>query len=329
MWASREAHALAVDAEALTTSVWRSEDTNGKQPRRCREGLPQKLGALCSKILRGVNERERNLEHSVRLEPARAEVALLDSDAALPAVRRSLRSCRPLPRRARPRGDPSSYDQLFDQVGDDGSVSMDTALQAFALAIAPLPGVTPPAGHRRADRRTDGRHLRDRLADALHRPDHSRPEGRSNCCAHAVPATLSRFNRRARRRRGASFWTADVPTKQDYKDQIDFVEPLIAAKLAAVCIRQSRFRSTTSKPSPRASRALPNRSPACCRSRCRLPSTARLGTCSTWHRGQARCRVPCGLRERRRPARLAGNSARIAPAWPTSNWLTFTPRMCQ
>ena len=40
----------------------------------------------------------------------------------------------------------SDLHQLLNQVGADGSVSMDTALQAFALAIAPLPGVTPPSG---------------------------------------------------------------------------------------------------------------------------------------------------------------------------------------
>ncbi len=40
----------------------------------------------------------------------------------------------------------SAYAKLFAQVGPDGSVSKETALEAFALAIAPLPGVTPPTG---------------------------------------------------------------------------------------------------------------------------------------------------------------------------------------
>lgn len=40
----------------------------------------------------------------------------------------------------------SPYAQLFSQVRPDGTVSEETALEAFALAIAPLPGVTPPAG---------------------------------------------------------------------------------------------------------------------------------------------------------------------------------------
>ena len=40
----------------------------------------------------------------------------------------------------------SPYQQLQAQVRPDGSVSKETALEAFALAIAPLPGVTPPSG---------------------------------------------------------------------------------------------------------------------------------------------------------------------------------------
>ena len=48
-----------------------------------------------------------------------------------------------------PGGSPSTlspYAQLFSQVRPDGTVSEETALEAFALAIAPLPGVTPPTG---------------------------------------------------------------------------------------------------------------------------------------------------------------------------------------
>ena len=45
-----------------------------------------------------------------------------------------------------PPSGPSSYAQLFSQIRPDGTVSKETALEAFALAIAPLPGVTPPAG---------------------------------------------------------------------------------------------------------------------------------------------------------------------------------------
>ncbi len=42
--------------------------------------------------------------------------------------------------------DLSPYEQLWAQVQPDGTVSQETALEAFAVAIAPLPGVTPPAG---------------------------------------------------------------------------------------------------------------------------------------------------------------------------------------
>ena len=50
----------------------------------------------------------------------------------------------------------TSYGQLFAQVGDDGSVTKDLALQAFSTAIAPLPGVAaaaggPPTDEERAD----------------------------------------------------------------------------------------------------------------------------------------------------------------------------------
>ena len=43
-------------------------------------------------------------------------------------------------------GDQSPYAQLFAQVGPNGEVTKEMALEAFSLAIAPLPGVTLPAG---------------------------------------------------------------------------------------------------------------------------------------------------------------------------------------
>ena len=39
-----------------------------------------------------------------------------------------------------------AFDLVLDMIGPAGEVSVDMALQAFALAIAPLPGVTAPAG---------------------------------------------------------------------------------------------------------------------------------------------------------------------------------------
>jgi hypothetical protein len=43
-------------------------------------------------------------------------------------------------------GDLSAYGQLFAQVGPNGEVTKEMALEAFSLAIAPLPGVTVPSG---------------------------------------------------------------------------------------------------------------------------------------------------------------------------------------
>ena len=40
----------------------------------------------------------------------------------------------------------TAWEKVLDQVRPDGSVSVETALQAFSLAIAPLPGVHVPAG---------------------------------------------------------------------------------------------------------------------------------------------------------------------------------------
>ena len=43
-------------------------------------------------------------------------------------------------------GDLSPYDQLRAQIGPNGEVTKEMALEAFSLAIAPLPGVTVPTG---------------------------------------------------------------------------------------------------------------------------------------------------------------------------------------
>jgi hypothetical protein len=40
----------------------------------------------------------------------------------------------------------SAWDDVVGQISDDGEVSLQTALDAFVLAIGPLPGVAPPAG---------------------------------------------------------------------------------------------------------------------------------------------------------------------------------------
>src|SRR5512141_363933 len=39
-----------------------------------------------------------------------------------------------------------AWQSILTAIGDDGTVSTETALQAFSLAIGPLPGVSLPAG---------------------------------------------------------------------------------------------------------------------------------------------------------------------------------------
>src|SRR5258708_1004304 len=41
---------------------------------------------------------------------------------------------------------PSAWGQVLDQIQPDGTVTADTALQAFSLAFGPLPGVTVSSG---------------------------------------------------------------------------------------------------------------------------------------------------------------------------------------
>jgi hypothetical protein len=42
----------------------------------------------------------------------------------------------------------SAWESVLDRIGDDGTVTKETALAAFSLAIAPVPGVAPPPGRR-------------------------------------------------------------------------------------------------------------------------------------------------------------------------------------
>jgi hypothetical protein len=42
--------------------------------------------------------------------------------------------------------DPSAWEQVLEQIDPDGSVTAETALEAFSLAFGPLPGVTVPVG---------------------------------------------------------------------------------------------------------------------------------------------------------------------------------------
>ena len=40
----------------------------------------------------------------------------------------------------------SAWQAVLGQINPDGTVSAETALEAFSLAFGPLPGVTPPSG---------------------------------------------------------------------------------------------------------------------------------------------------------------------------------------
>jgi len=42
-------------------------------------------------------------------------------------------------------GQPSAWDTVLDEIGDDGAVSKDTALRMFALAFGDMPGVELPS----------------------------------------------------------------------------------------------------------------------------------------------------------------------------------------
>lgn len=57
-------------------------------------------------------------------------------------------SSAPLPTAAIPSALPgeTAFDQVVAMLGPEGEVSPELALQAFALAVAPIPGVTPPEG---------------------------------------------------------------------------------------------------------------------------------------------------------------------------------------
>jgi hypothetical protein len=43
-------------------------------------------------------------------------------------------------------GGDAAFQRVLDRIGDDGTIDRDTALQAFALAFTPPPGVTTPPG---------------------------------------------------------------------------------------------------------------------------------------------------------------------------------------
>jgi hypothetical protein len=66
------------------------------------------------------------------------------SSPTLPPV--SSPASSPSPQSASPKPARTAFDSVIAMLGPMGEVSPEMALQAFALAVAPLPGVTPPTG---------------------------------------------------------------------------------------------------------------------------------------------------------------------------------------
>ena len=95
-------------------------------------------------------------------------------------------------------GDTSPYAQLFAQVGPDGEVTKETALEAFSLAIAPLPGVTVPTGAPPTDaEREDGTFAVDWLRPYMNQLT---PDQTAAVDAALAPDPRRRGDRRRRRR---------------------------------------------------------------------------------------------------------------------------------
>ena len=67
--------------------------------------------------------------------------SVFGSPAATPSPAAS-----PSPQPAFPKPTVTAFDSVIAMLGPKGEVSPEMELQAFALAIAPLPGVTPPTG---------------------------------------------------------------------------------------------------------------------------------------------------------------------------------------
>ena len=123
----------------------------------------------------------------------------------------------------------SSYAALFAQIRPDGTVSKETALEAFALAIAPLPGVTPPSGAAPTPtERLDGTFAIDwirpylddltpaqkAVVDAAIAPDPNAP-------IHPPTSSLDRF----------PVVLADATSTKAYESLIGSAIPVIATKL--------------------------------------------------------------------------------------------------
>jgi hypothetical protein len=120
----------------------------------------------------------------------------------------------------------SPYGQLFAQIQPDGTVSKETALEAFALAIAPLPGVTPPSGpdplpYERDDGTFAIEWLRPYMEDLT--PDQKAVVG----AALGITIPASGAGPTSSQPRAA----AQLASDNQYVDAVNAAQPTIAAKL--------------------------------------------------------------------------------------------------
>ncbi len=96
-------------------------------------------GGQCPRAGRGGNQGETSVDSGNGR--ARAGVA------AIVAAAVALTGCSTIGKTAEERQpEQSAWEKVLDGIGPDGQISKDTALKAFSLAVAPLPGVKTPSG---------------------------------------------------------------------------------------------------------------------------------------------------------------------------------------
>ncbi len=127
-------------------------------------------------------------------------------------------------------GDQSPYAQLFAQIGPNGEVTKQMALEAFSLAIAPLPGVSiptgaPPTVAERADG-TFAVHWIMQYLDQLTPDQRAVVDGALRPAADA-PSITPQIGRLA----WADILIADASNAADYEAAADNARKAIAAEL--------------------------------------------------------------------------------------------------
>jgi hypothetical protein len=141
-------------------------------------------------------------------------------------------SSSPSPRTSTP-APPSAWQSVLDQIQPDGSVSVTTALSAFALAIGPVPGVSAPAGPPQII--PSGtlavtwvlRHWKELTPDqrSAVRTDLGAPAAATQPAAYVMPAKAPTTDP------NLACLTADSAGAVKYRAMINAIVPTIAAKL--------------------------------------------------------------------------------------------------